>query len=376
MFLLIYNGNLSMMNIRDFIFINKAKSSDRIKILELLGFESESTISQNTNLYKKEIQVDKVENYTKVTEFPVENQQVKNPSSIESYIKETEDLYTELNQGTGNQDSHPTSAFQPVNVTSKIKKIWSDVESRRQWVMPVMIGIFTVLIIGTSIGNFRSRSANLQEVIETNSLIASETNNLIEGLENVLEISTDTFYSKYDISNASAYLQSVESSTIEYKNAVIQNESIDPAELQLIQANLLNIFTLINDLDDLLTYRILVSEILVYNSLLAIDETTEIDQLTTSLSEITATSKRNYADLPEIKEMNNHRNLINTAIITAEDLHGRLLAALRNNEYEVVNSIASALILNKETEINAFQKSLNIFDDNKSLTFKKFQKLN
>ena len=376
MFLLIYNGNLSMMNIRDFIFINKAKSSDRIKILELLGFESESTISQNTNLYKKEIQVDKVKNYTKVTEFPVENQQVKNPSSIESYIKETEDLYTELNQGTGNQDSHPTSAFQPVNVTSKINKIWSDVESRRQWVMPVMIGIFTVLIIGTSIGNFRSRSANLQEVIETNSLIASETNNLIEGLENVLEISTDTFYSKYDISNASAYLQSVESSTIEYKNAVIQNESIDPAELQLIQANLLNIFTLINDLDDLLTYRILVSEILVYNSLLAIDETTEIDQITTSLSEITATSKRNYADLPEIKEMNNHRNLINTAIITAEDLHGRLLAALRNNEYEVVNSIASALILNKETEINAFQKSLNIFDDNKSLTFKKFQKLN
>ncbi|MDA9275550.1 hypothetical protein N9Q11_01230 [Acidimicrobiia bacterium] len=376
MFLLIYNGNLSMMNIRDFIFINKAKSSDRIKILELLGFESESTISQNTNLYKKEIQVDKVENYTKVTEFPVENQQVKNPSSIESYIKETEDLYTELNQDTGNQDSHPTSAFQPVNVTSKIKKIWSDVESRRQWVMPVMIGIFTVLIIGTSIGSFRSRSANLQEVIETNSLIASETNNLIEGLENVLEISTDTFYSKYDISNASAYLQSVESSTIEYKNAVIQNESIDPAELQLIQANLLNIFTLINDLDDLLTYRILVSEILVYNSLLAIDETTEIDQLTMSLSEITATSKRNYADLPEIKEMNNHRNLINTAIITAEDLHGRLLAALRNNEYEVVNSIASALILNKETEINAFQKSLNIFDDNKSLTFKKFQKLN
>ena len=63
--------------------------------------------------------------------------------------------------------------------------------------------------------------------------------------------------------------------------------------------------------------------------------------------------------------MNNHRNLINTAIITAEDLHGRLLAALRNNEYEVVNSIASALLLNKETELNAFKKSLNIFDENK-----------
>lgn len=364
-----------MMNIRDFIFINKAKSTDRIKILELLGFESESTISQNANLYKQELQVDIVENYTTVNDFPVELEQVKEPSSIESYIRETQTLYTELNQDDGNQDSHPTSAFQPVDITSKIMKIWTDVESRRQWVMPVMIAIFTVLIIGTSIGTFRSRSANLQEVIEQNFLIASETNSLIEGLENVLEISTDTFYSKYDISNASAYLQSVESSTIEYKNVLSQNASIDPAELLLIQANLFNIFTLINDLDDLLTYRILVSEILIYDSLLTIDETTEIDKLTTSLSEITATSKRNYADLPEIKEMNNHRNLISTAIITAEDLHGRLLAALRNNEYEVVNSIASALNLNKDTELNAFEKSLNVFDDNKTLIFKEIKKL-
>ena len=71
--------------------------------------------------------------------------------------------------------------------------------------------------------------------------------------------------------------------------------------------------------------------------------------------------------------MNNHRNLINTAIITAEDLHGRLLAALRNNEFEVVNSISSALLLNKETELNAFEKSLDMFEDNKIVVFNSIQ---
>ena len=71
--------------------------------------------------------------------------------------------------------------------------------------------------------------------------------------------------------------------------------------------------------------------------------------------------------------MNNHRNLINTAIITAEDLHGRLLAALRNNEFEVVNSISSALLLNKETELNAFEKSLDMFEDNKNVVFNSIQ---
>ena len=46
------------------------------------------------------------------------------------------------------------------------------------------------------------------------------------------------------------------------------------------ESNLENIFKLIDDLDDLLTYRILVSEILIYDTLLIIDESTEIDVLT------------------------------------------------------------------------------------------------
>ena len=47
------------------------------------------------------------------------------------------------------------------------------------------------------------------------------------------------------------------------------------------------------------------SEVLIYNDMLDIDESTQVDVLTTSLSEITATSKRNYEDLPLIEEMNN-----------------------------------------------------------------------
>ena len=125
----------------------------------------------------------------------------------------------------------------------------------------------------------------------------------------------------------------------------------------------------------MLTYRILVSEILIYDNILEIDETTEVDVLTTTLSEITATSKRNYTELPNIEEMNNHKNLINTAILTAEDLHGRLLAALRNAEYEVVNSIASALLLNKETELAAFENSLDVFKTNKTAVFQSIQNL-
>ena len=363
------------MNIRDIIFINKAKSSDRIKILDLLGFETDTVITHNPENYRSPSNFEKsltVDSFEENLEVIVTKEK---SSSIDSYIKETENIYTDINKVDNTDDQLPTSAFKPINVTNKIKKIWSDVESRRQWVMPLTIIILTSALLGTAVGAFRSRSANLEQVIATNTLIADDTNRLIEGLANVLEISTDTFYSKYDISNASAYLQSVESSALEYKNLLLLNDKILQQELNAKQSNLEIIFKFIDDLDGLLTYRILVSEILIYDSLLTIDENTEIDLLTTSLSEITAISKRNYQDLPNIEELNNHKNLINTAIITAEDLHGRLLAALRNNEYEVVNSIASALLLNKETELNAFEKSLNIFDDNKKVVFNSIRNL-
>ena len=360
------------MNIRDFIFINKAKSTDRIKILEMLGFETETVISQNPQDYSGMEEITENEVPQELNIYSEIKTEVREPSSIESYINDTKEVFNNDSDQIPETVELPTETFKPVNVTSKIQKIWSDVESRRQWVMPLLGTLLTITIIGTAINAFTTRSAQQEEVIEVSSNLASETNNLIEGLQNVLEISTDTFYSKYDISNASAYLQSVESSTLEYQSLIIQKEDVD---LVNINYNLSTIFTLVNDLDDLLTYRILVSEVLIYDTLLEIDETTEVDVLTVALSEITATSKRNYDELPEIAEMNNHKNLINTAIITAEDLHGRLLAALRNTEYDVVEAIANALLLNKETELVAFENSLAIFETNKTATYESIQQL-
>ena len=360
------------MNIRDFIFINKAKSTDRIKILELLGFETETIITQAPENYLDADEVQEVNNFNIYDDVKDIKRDVPQQSSVEAYITETEKIYSSNTTEESDSLELPTETFKPINVTNKIKKIWTDVESRRQWVMPLTISIIAITVIATAITTFTSRNAAQDEVIEISSNLASDTNVLINGLENVLEIATDTFYSKYDISNASAYLQSVESSTLEYQTLITQKENVN---LQDINYNLSTIFNLINELDDLLAYRILVSEILIYDTLLEIDETTEVDVLTTKLSEITAISKRNFSELPDIEEMINHKNLIEVAIITAEDLHGRLLAALRNNEYEVVNSISSALLLNKQTELSAFENSLSIFNTNKSADYKSIKDL-
>ena len=41
------------MNIRDYLFIRKAKSSNKIKILDVLGFETDTTIIQTPDIIKE-----------------------------------------------------------------------------------------------------------------------------------------------------------------------------------------------------------------------------------------------------------------------------------------------------------------------------------
>ena len=41
------------MNIRDYLFIRKAKSSNKIKILDVLGFEADTTIIQTPDIIKE-----------------------------------------------------------------------------------------------------------------------------------------------------------------------------------------------------------------------------------------------------------------------------------------------------------------------------------
>ena len=122
-----------------------------------------------------------------------------------------------------------------------------------------------------------------------------------------------------------------------------------------------------NELDLVLSYRILISEVLIYTDLPVEEENVNIEAITSDLSNIIAQSKVNYSSLPDIEEFENHKTLVNNAITTAENLHGRYLGALRNNEYDVAQSIATAIYLNKESESRAYENALSAFK-NKSLT--------
>ena len=297
-----------MMNIRDYFSINKTKTSNKIKILGLLGFEPDIEIDSS------QYQVDIVD--------------------------------------------------ESIRITEQIQKVWSDLESRRQWVLPTFIGISSLLIIFISVNSYIDYRNNQTEIIEDAIIVTSNSNELIDLLPTLIEISTNTFYSKYDVSNASANLQQIESSLIEYRTNLESRNDIENKDEVL--NNLNDIFILVNELDLVITYRILISEVLVYGNLPAEDGEINIDEITIELSGIIAQSKVNFTNLPEIEEFNNHRNLVEVAIVTAEDLHGRYLASLRNNEFDVAKSIVSTINLNKSTEIKAFENALEDFN-NKSL---------
>ena len=47
--------------------------------------------------------------------------------------------------------------------------------------------------------------------------LTKESNELIQTLPEIIAISTDNFYSKYDVSNSSANLQLIESTVMEYQ---------------------------------------------------------------------------------------------------------------------------------------------------------------
>ena len=85
---------------------------------------------------------------------------------------------------------------------------------------------------------------------------------------------------------------------------------------------------------------------LIYDDVLQIDEDTNIDTLATELSLIGAKSNLNGETLPDLDEFKEHKELVNSALTTAQDLHGRLVASLRNNENEVALTLISAIELN------------------------------
>ena len=204
------------------------------------------------------------------------------------------------------------------------------------------------------------RNTNIQnETIAVS--ISKETNENINQISELLSVATNPFYSRYDVSNASANLQIIESSLLQYQEN-IENRDISDKENVISSLNLL--FDVVKKLDKLFTYRIMHSEILIYEETLIIDEDTNIDTLAAELSLIGAKSSLNAETLPNLDEFKDHKEIVNSALITAQDLHGRLVASLRNNENEVAKTLISAIELNKESEIAFLNNTLKQFSEN------------
>ena len=355
-----------MMNIRDFFLINKTKKTNKIKILDLIGFESDTFIESSsfTEDNKKEIEALNESTFETLVnnteELKIEQ------SSIETYISDNTEK-TKISELT------PTDTFNPLNITEQIQKVWSDIESRRKWVLPTFIAISLIFVITIAINTYLNYQSDQEAVVEEAVIVTNNSNELIELLPELIEISTNTFYSKYDVSNASANLQQIESSLIQYRNNLINRNDIE--DVNSIDDNLSNIFTLVNELDLVLSYRILISEVLVYSDLPTDENNVDIEVITNDLSNIIAQSKVNISNLPEISEFSKHKALVNDAVDTAENLHGRYLGALRNNEYGVAQSIAQAILLNKETEIQLFESALITFKDKSNSNYKNFENL-
>ena len=355
-----------MMNIRDYFLINKTKKINKIKILELLGFESDtliesSSISERTKDDIEEFSHDTFETLLNNTEEIYVQQ-----SSIESYILEN-------SEQTDKVQLTPTDTFNPLNITEQIQRVWSDLESRRRWVIPTFISLSMIFVITIAINTYLEIRNSEEAVLEEAVVVTNNSNELIELLPDLIEISTNTFYSRYDVSNASANLQQIESSLLQYRNNLINRSDI--SDINAVEENLENIFALVNELDLVLSYRISISEVLIYDNLPTAEDNVNIEEITNNLSNVIAKSKVNLATLPEIDEFEKHKNLVDDAVLTAENLHGRYLGALRNNEYEVAKSISQAILLNKETESRAFEKSLSEFKEKSIINFENFKNL-
>jgi hypothetical protein len=341
------------MNIRDYLFIRKAKSSNKIKILDVLGFESDITLIQTPDIIKE------MDNLRITSESEIIDEEIE-AVEIGQQLIETDYSFNENIQNEIRNDSANTETFVPLNITTQIRKIWTDLEKRRQWVVPALLIVLSIFIVSSvSIFFINIRNENIAAETLTTS-ITENTNISIEQIPELLAVATNPFYSRYDVSNASANLQIIETSLIQYQADISEREVPNRSNVEQSLNQLLNI---IEKLDQLFTYRIMHSEILIYEEALNIDENTLIDDLASELSLIGAKSNLNGDTLPNIDEFTEHKQLVNSALITAQDLHGRLVASLRNNEIEVANTLISAIELNKKSEISFFDDSLLNFQE-------------
>ena len=361
----LFNGNLSLMNIRDYLFIRKAKSSNKIRILDILGFESDITLIQSPDIIKE------MDNLRVSSELEIVDEEIEAVEIGQQLINTDYSTEQDLQEQTIDETPN-TETFVPLNITTQIRKIWTDLEKRRQWVVPALLivgGVFIVSFVSIFFMNIRNE--NIASETLTNSITES-TNVSIENLPELLAVATNPFYSRYDVSNASANLQIIETSLIQYQMDIIDREIPNRSN---VEESLNLLFNIVDKLDQLFTYRIMHSEILIYEDILNIDEDTVIDDLASELSSIGAKSNLNGDTLPNIPEFTEHKQLVSSALVTAQDLHGRLIASLRNNEAEVADTLIIAINLNKSSEISFFNDTLSDFQKKYELILVNIEKL-
>ena len=104
----LFNGNLSLMNIRDYLFIRKAKSSNKIKILDVLGFETDTTIIQTPDIIKE------MDNLRITSELDMVDVEVESTQIGQELVITNEDLFRTQDQENSNPN---TETFVPLNIT-------------------------------------------------------------------------------------------------------------------------------------------------------------------------------------------------------------------------------------------------------------------
>ena len=101
------------MNIRDYLFIRKAKSSNKIKILDVLGFESDITLVQTPDIIKE------MDNLRVSSELEIVDEEIEAVEIAQQLINT--DYSSEQNVQEQVTDESPnTETFVPLNITTPV----------------------------------------------------------------------------------------------------------------------------------------------------------------------------------------------------------------------------------------------------------------
>ena len=193
-----------MNNRLDSLFKKITYTNKSAYLLELFGFDAISSMETKKSLIDEDIkesiyQTEKIivpikEDDTATLDIAITNTQTQTTSTFITEYKTEE----------------ATKDFRPTNITEQFKSIWINLEQRRKWVYPSMFILFTTMLSFYVINSYVATQNNTEIETQEFIVLSDSLNELYYKLDDIILISTDSFYSKYDISNASADLQVVE----------------------------------------------------------------------------------------------------------------------------------------------------------------------